>query len=136
LVLNTQRFELEAAAKAMKSLVGLGPGLTPSGDDFLVGFMAGLWSTSGKDVQRRAYTSGFGRKLSHFAQCTTDVSRSYLCHAAEGRVSAALKSVLQSLVRGDEAEKVYQVTRKAFDFGSTSGTDGVLGLLLGLKSWQ
>ena len=31
-------------AESVSSLVGLGDGLTPAGDDFLVGFLAGLWS--------------------------------------------------------------------------------------------
>ena len=136
LVQNTQRFELEAASRAMESLVGLGPGLTPSGDDFLVGFIAGLWSASGQDRQRHAYISSFGKRMSSFTPRTTDVSRSYLLHAAEGRVSAYLISVVQALACGDEAAQVRRVTRNALDVGNSSGADGVLGLLLGLKTWQ
>ncbi|MDF1513546.1 MAG: DUF2877 domain-containing protein [Anaerolineae bacterium] len=136
LVLHSQLFELDGANRAIGSLIGLGPGLTPSGDDFLVGFMAGLWSTSGTDRQRRAYISGFGTRLSTHMQHTTDVSRSYLRHAAAGRVSATLIALLQALQSGDDAERIRQITRQALAVGSSSGADTVLGLLTGLKTWQ
>jgi hypothetical protein len=132
----TRRLELEAAAPAVGSLLGLGPGLTPSGDDFLVGFVAGLWSTTGQETRRRAFVSGLGTLLAGGAQRTTDVSASYLEHAAEGRVSIVLVSLVRALGRECQAQRVRQSTQNALHVGSTSGADGVMGLLIGLKAWQ
>ena len=42
-----RRFHTDEAARALRRLIGCGPGLTPSGDDLIVGFLAGLWSTTG-----------------------------------------------------------------------------------------
>jgi hypothetical protein len=135
LVSATRRLDLEAAAPAVDSLLGLGPGLTPSGDDFLVGFVAGLWSTIGQNARRHAFVSGLGMLLASGAQRTTDVSASYLEHAAEGRVSAVLVSLVRTLGREKKAERVRQATQNALQVGSTSGADGVMGLLIGLEAW-
>ena len=136
LVRATRGLELVTAAPAVGSLLGLGPGLTPAGDDFLVGFIAGLWSTTGQEARRRAFVSGLGALLADGAQRTTDISASYLGHAAEGRVSDALLSLVRALGHECEPETVQQATRNALQVGSSSGADGVLGLLLGLNAWQ
>jgi hypothetical protein len=136
LVSATRRLDLVTAAPAVGSLLGLGPGLTPSGDDFLVGFIAGLWSTTGQHAQRRMFVSGLGTLLAGGAQRTTDISSSYLGHAAEGRVSDALVSLVRALGHECKSERVRQATQNALHIGSTSGADGVMGLLIGLKTWQ
>ena len=43
------------AAAAIRRLIGCGPGLTPAGDDLIVGFLAGLWSTRSDDPTRRRF---------------------------------------------------------------------------------
>ena len=37
-------------------LIGCGPGLTPAGDDLIVGFLAGLWSTRGRRSGAAAFS--------------------------------------------------------------------------------
>ena len=48
----TGALQAKAACAAVGPLIGLGPGLTPAGDDFLVGYLAGLWSTANIDTAR------------------------------------------------------------------------------------
>ena len=48
----TRAFDVAAAGDAMSALVGLGEGVTPAGDDYLVGYFAGLWTCAGRDVAR------------------------------------------------------------------------------------
>ncbi len=42
----TQELRGDQVADVLTNLIGLGPGLTPSGVDFIVGYVSGLWSTS------------------------------------------------------------------------------------------
>ncbi|HWF61413.1 MAG TPA: DUF2877 domain-containing protein [Nitrospira sp.] len=50
----TCRLRLKEAITSIRSLIGLGYGLTPSGDDFLVGYLAGLWCTAGANPMTQA----------------------------------------------------------------------------------
>ncbi len=47
-------------------LIGLGPGLTPSGDDFLVGYLAGLWCSAGSTRLRVEFLSALGKAIVRF----------------------------------------------------------------------
>ena len=47
--------QADEAARALDCLIGRGPGLTPSGDDLITGFLAGLFSTTCDDRARRAF---------------------------------------------------------------------------------
>ena len=131
-----RRRHVEAAACAATALIGLGPGLTPSGDDFLTGFVAGLWSTAGGDASRLAFLASFGARIAGASKTTTQTSRIYLEHAAAGRFSEALTTLAEQIGRGREPGQVKQAAQAALRVGSTSGADGVLGLLLGLAAWK
>ena len=52
---STETGDAAAVVSAMSALVGLGAGLTPAGDDFVVGYLAALWSRcSPRTWHRRA----------------------------------------------------------------------------------
>ena len=53
LVEACRAFDGERAARHASSLIGWGEGLTPAGDDFLVGLIAGLDALVGGDGRRR-----------------------------------------------------------------------------------
>src|SRR5687768_18189259 len=48
LIESGQQFEVQGSAQVAEKMIGLGPGVTPSGDDILIGFLAGLWSMAGQ----------------------------------------------------------------------------------------
>src|SRR3954454_13224905 len=88
-----RRADLDAALRTAVRLVGLGPGLTPAGDDVMAGVMAGLVLLGHPAAERFAagvYSLAAGR--------TTELSRALLRHAAAGRVSGEYCAVLQGLV--------------------------------------
>src|SRR5262249_20795437 len=57
LVEATRNFVAPAAGEAISALVGLGDGSTPAGDDFLVGYLAGLLSSVGVVEARTSLVS-------------------------------------------------------------------------------
>jgi hypothetical protein len=77
-----RRADLDAALRTATRLIGLGPGLTPAGDDVMAGTIAGLVLLGHPSAERFAaavYALAAGR--------TTELSRALLRHAACGRVS-------------------------------------------------
>jgi hypothetical protein len=125
-----------AARRAMVSLVGLGAGGTPAGDDFLVGFFSGLWATKYPNrAIRPDFLSTLGNDLQPLLGRTNDVSQVYLAAAAAGEASERLTALSAAIARGDPASTVRETAIAAIAVGHTSGADGTLGLLLGTAVW-
>jgi hypothetical protein len=107
--------------------LGRGPGLTPSGDDVIVGSIATLVSTAAFATGRLASLRGsLGRAA---AERTTDVSAEYLHYACRGMVAGPLHQLLTALHRGDSPATIEAVNRLR-NFGHTSGIDSALGVIL------
>ncbi len=124
----------DAAAK----LAGWGPGLTPSGDDYLVGAMLALWYLAPDDVERPEFSntldSGFSLSASILcswitraaAPRTNRISRAFLKAARDGLADARWHTLLETLAAGD-GSAVQQAARSILDFGATSGLDTLIG---------
>src|SRR3954462_12412542 len=115
-----RRADLNAALRTAARLIGLGPGLTPAGDDVMAGTMAGLVLLGHPAAERFAagvYSLAAGR--------TTELSRALLRHAACGRVSAEYAAVLHGLV-GERP--LAPAMAGLLATGATSGRAMALGL--------
>jgi hypothetical protein len=121
---------------ALTWLIGLGTGLTPCGDDFLVGYLAGLWCTVRDLVERRQFVSKLGQAVIHFSERTNDISRTYLHHAMYGQVSSRLDNLAKAISRPESPEQLLLIAESAMQSGHTSGMDAVTGLLFGLATWE
>jgi len=133
LTVTIRRYQWDAPT-VLTRLIGLGTGLTPSGDDFLVGYLAGLWCTILDSVDRKQYVSKLGQAVSNISWQTNDISRTYLYHAAQGQVSSRLEALARAISRGESTEQLLPVAVSAMQSGHTSGMDTVTGLLLGLAA--
>ena len=131
----TQKFDLTGAF-ALRELIGLGSGLTPSGDDLLVGYLAGLWCVMDEKSKHQEFVSGLGRKIVRLSRRTNDISRTYLYHAARGQVSSRLAALAGAISRGESGEPLLAIAEDAMRIGHTSGMDAVTGLLLGMGAWM
>ena len=134
LIYATRRYELTDTS-AVKSLIGLGSGLTPSGDDLLVGYMAGLWCTVRGKSEHAQFISSLGITIIRLSQQTNDISRTYLYHAVQGQVSGRLADLAEAICRGENTEHLLKIAEAAMQVGHTSGMDAVAGLLVGLATW-
>ncbi|WBF44417.1 DUF2877 domain-containing protein [Serratia rubidaea] len=102
--------------------IGLGPGLTPSSDDMLVGMMALLHGD--RRTRQRMYQRPMLPPALH--TLTTSISQSYLQHAVNGRFSSVLITLLQKLARSRGNPS--QISR-FLTLGHHSGADTLLGLV-------
>lgn len=116
-----------AAAAAARPLVGLGPGLTPSGDDALVGVEAALHALGHP-------AAGFlAMALDDVADRTTTVSATLLRQAARGEFTERIHRLLAALL-GDDDGALHGAVERAIAWGATSGMDGLIGVLAGLDA--
>lgn len=131
----TRILQLDQAAIPLERLIGLGAGLTPMGDDFLVGYMTGLWSSAGRDVLRLQFLASLGARLAVAAMGTNEISRAYIYSAIKGHVAEPLASLARQLDRPTSDEHVRTATLAVLEIGHSSGTGAVGGLLAGCIPW-
>jgi hypothetical protein len=130
--LNVMRTDGGAAnppfPNAARGLIGLGPGLTPSGDDFLGGLMIGLREFG---MARIAGSIWLGI-LPNLTNRTNLISIAHLEAAAAGMGHGAVHALLLAL--RDEA--MLAIDRAIMDIsaiGHSSGWDTLAGLALAIR---
>jgi hypothetical protein len=123
------RRSTELCKRAAASLAGLGPGLTPSGDDFLVGAIHAIWATwSGP----RALT--FSTAMAREAVGRTGaLSGAWLSAAARGEAAAPWHTFLEAAARGSLSESA-AAAAKLLCTGETSGCDAMSGFVAALAA--
>jgi hypothetical protein len=118
------------ADRPVDELLGLGPGLTPAGDDVLAGLLIALRH---HDAPGRPIADEVTR-LAHAR--TTTLSAALLRHAAAGLALPAVVDVADALAgHGTDAELSRAVTR-LLAVGHSSGTALAHGLLRGARTVQ
>jgi len=120
----------EAARLHGRALLGLGPGLTPSGDDFLLGLFAVLHIDQSPCARFRGLCTDIVEDLEHR---TNAISAAALTAAAQGRVRETIDTLLSALMTGDEAT-VRRALDRVLRIGSTSGRDIVSGIVAGFDA--
>ncbi|MBI5245336.1 MAG: DUF2877 domain-containing protein [Elusimicrobia bacterium] len=126
---GTTRLLAGDCGRGAAEIRGLGFGLTPSGDDFLAGFLLGL----------NAAQASFGTDLSEdiraiytAARTENPFSRAFLSCAAQGRYSEQAKRLVLALLEGAE-DDIRPVAARLLAMGASSGADLGVGLLLSLR---
>lgn len=122
---------LRGISAPVSRLIGLGPGLTPSCDDTLIGFMSSLLLVT----EALGGNINYARKINHTIASlvndqTTLLSQKLLEHAATGETVELIHNVVEATVAGTE-EQVQEATFELLTVGHYSGTDALLGILLG-----
>jgi hypothetical protein len=133
LISSTKKYDVQTAIQATQSMIGLGQGVTPSGDDILIGFLAGLWSLAGENRARLSFIHSFGNALVPLTAQTNEISRTYIHHATQGQFPRSLSDLAEAIAWGGDVEHALQIAMRV---GHSSGMDSVTGLLIGLSVWN
>jgi hypothetical protein len=127
-VVGTAVNDATALGDVLATVVGRGPGATPSGDDVLIGVLAVLHSPySGRAGAKAGET--LGRSLLPLLPTTTEVSGHLLRQAANGLFSRDLHELVAALIEGPPPEELGKKVRRVIETGATSGADTCEGLL-------
>ncbi len=112
-----------------RKLSGRGPGLTPAGDDFLLGWLATGWLLYGS----QSTFADLCRSVVELARERTHVlSLCWLTDAALGRVSYALKELLEALTFSNRVELELRA-KLVLVSGATSGFDTLQGVIYAVR---
>ncbi|MEH6993878.1 DUF2877 domain-containing protein [Neobacillus drentensis] len=112
------------------SLIGLGPGLTPSGDDFLTGLFTIFNMKNSPFYPYRSFCEDVLKKAKTL---TNDISYMTLKKAAIGKVRESIISLLNALLIEND-EDLNLSLNKLLNIGSSSGTDIALGIVFGMEA--
>jgi len=123
----------EAAPGAVGSLVGCGPGLTPWGDDFVVGFLAGYECLSG-DQEGRGNLSRLRGLCDQRVGTTSDISRSILLDAIAGRHGMPVYALCEAIFSAVSSPDVVGRVRSLMEVGDSSGEATCYGVLSGIAA--
>ena len=130
-------YDLESVIKSVKEIIGLGPGLTPSCDDFLAGLIVSLklgnevLCNQGqedkkffRDVAEGIYREALGK--------STVFSVNMLREACEGVCPLAEINLVYSLLTGGP-DHVANDSKILIKMGETSGADTAIGIFYGIR---
>jgi len=115
---------------AVEKALGLGPGLTPSADDMVAGFLTGLRAAQAPE--------SCVRLLARSVRCrwcaTSIVSRDVLAQAMRGWTSSRMADVCAALARTSGAPVLRDVLDAQAAVGRYSGLDTLVGFFAGLDT--
>lgn len=114
----------------VSSLLGLGHGLTPSGDDFLTGFL--LVFNSQKDTNSE-FTSLLNQLVHENCRKTNAVSQNQLKLAINKRALKPVQQFLYDLYRGSSMLTLNKRVEEILRIGSSSGSDMLAGILSAIR---
>lgn len=114
-----------AALAAVRRVAGCGPGLTPSSDDLLCGYLSQL-PRSGDWTQ---LTWSLARAA---AEETNDISAALLLRAGDGLYSEDVLALIACLRHGRGGQELTACLLRVARFGSSSGYDFLTGVYFGV----
>ncbi len=119
---------------SLERLMGLGPGLTPSMDDILVGLVCTLWYVRRNMSYKIKGLSSLGKLvLSRSNLKTSLISAAYLKSAAQGENFTLIDNVIQAILNSSLRENLSSSFNQLIAVGSNSGTEMFLGIILALR---
>lgn len=124
------RGEAAPARERIAPLLGLGPGLTPSGDDYLGGVLIALHAV-GRDAEAERIWSVIQYVT---PSATNDISAAHLVAAAQGFGSAPLHALLTAIIGGERDQRLADLAAAVIRIGHTSGWDALAGAFMAIRT--
>jgi hypothetical protein len=126
LLLSSNKLDLNMNSEIISFFSGRGKGLTPSGDDLLIGFTLALMTFDKLDNWTRTLAAGITLST------TTMISVAYLRALLEGYASEYFIQLVK-LLDEEDIEVIEETIKKVQSFGHTSGNDTLFGFSIGLQ---
>ncbi|KAF1297799.1 hypothetical protein BAU15_07795 [Enterococcus sp. JM4C] len=124
-----QLAKAEIEPEMITYFIGRGKGLTPSGDDLLLGYLYML------KLYQRSQAATLQKLIQQSIKRTTIISENYFLALADGYVSSVFKDLNDYLINPNSLN-LDEIIQAILAVGHTSGADMCYGLLLGAKAVQ
>ena len=132
LIIELKRAILSDNTEDIKNLlfkiIGRGKGLTPSGDDILIGL---IYLDHIKKFISETFLQVLKEIISNYS-LTTDISKTYYFTAFSGLFSSMLLNLQKAMVNKN-INRIDLLIRKIIGYGHTSGRDILSGIALGIN---
>lgn len=127
------RGNLEDALLFLEGLIGLGPGLTPSGDDFVGGLLFMSRYLEAAYPSERWWEGGdIPAMMANTNSMTTQISHALLTDLSEGQSHASLHDLADGLMNNVDGFDASCHVRRVAEIGHSSGWDMLTGMIAGL----
>ena len=130
-----RRLDVANALSRIERFVGWGEGLTPAGDDYLVGLCAALGALAHGNAGRNDFLRRMRRFIATQCVRTTPISAHWLALASRGHFNADLLRALDALRAERDAPSARDALDALMAVGATSGADALTGILSGFAAW-
>ena len=118
--------------EAATALLGLGPGLTPSGDDYVGGAFFARARVAGGDA-RAHWARAAAAVRAHAPGRTHPISAALLGDLLDGDGPAPLHDLVGALARGAPVAAALAAARRLVRLGHSSGWDMLAGFIGGIS---
>jgi hypothetical protein len=124
---NLKTANYSAFLQVARDIIGRGPGLTPTGDDFLAGMMLSLWALHHPNTESICWGI-----VDVAQQRTTEISIAYITAMAEGNIDEKWHHLFSALADNNR-QLLENIIDNILSFGATSGSDMLWGFLWGIQ---
>lgn len=121
----------KSISRAAKGLAGIGPGLTPAGDDLLLGTIHGIWATR-LETEAIALSTAIARTA---VPRTHVLSAAWLEAAASGEAAEPWHALIDAIAARNQTE-LHKAVMTVLPTGHTSGSDALGGFLGVIEATQ
>ena len=135
LVQACRELDVGRALPHLDRLIGWGEGLTPAGDDVLVGWCAAIGALAGDRSDRTHFRYQFSAAIRARTRRTTPIAAHYLRLAAQDHFNADVTRLRDALLCKHDLVFVEGALDAALAVGATSGADMVAGMIAGIAAW-
>lgn len=118
----------DAVARAAREMAGCGPGLTPSSDDLLCGYLVFMPNEDGKRTAAKKIADSAASR-------TNDISAALLRRGGEGLFSEDILHLVACLCHNSTDRELTTAMERVAAFGSSSGCDFLTGLYFGMMDF-
>lgn len=123
--------DLPKSIDSAKQLAGLGQGLTPSGDDFILGALLAAWI-----IHPRGTARVLAEEITNAAMpLTTSLSAAWLRSAGRGEAGILWHNFFNALLANDPADIQFHIAQ-LLSVGHTSGADAFAGFISTLICYE
>ena len=122
--------DISIAKTITSQLAGLGIGLTPSGDDFIMGAIYAAWIIHPLEI-----ASVIAKEITNVASpLTTSLSAAWLRSAGRGETGILWHQFFDALISANK-ESIQETMNQILAVGETSGADALAGFFGVFASW-
>lgn len=121
--------DVEQVRRFFNQIIGTGVGLTPSGDDVLIGLFGSFVIL----LKKKAPGNYFDKILpdESWTKGTSPLSRALIRHSLRGELCERLGNFIRPLLTDEGL--LEDALKQLVSFGASSGEDSILGVLLGIN---